>query len=386
MFKRHFSVSVISRIGVVVSLAAALICIPTAGMAAPILAPTLASFAVLGASDVTCVPTCVIGGNVGSFPTAPTSTGADYSFSFGSFQPGLEGLAQIQLTNAINTINAFLLTDTIADGNLDAYQTTNGGFISPGTYDVGAATENLVGIFVLDGGGLNTARWAFRFSSALVTSTVSNVVVQNVGNGAGVGLYWTVATAATINGPTFARNVMAGTSITSDGDLVLSCGRLLAVTGLVSLIHDTISIGCTNEYGGSDGFNERGDVNPGPGPGRLRCPARLNGPARVGVGRDCPARETADRFRSGLAGGFDMSVYVGSGFSRTVLVRLEAAPLTYGGLERNVHADVDLPRADHRRRLSEERRGQRAAVADVVGAVGQVLDLHEQLQPVARGA
>ena len=263
MRKGSCSVSLVSRIVVVASLATALVGVPTAGMAAPILAPNLASFAVLGAADVTCVPTCVIGGNVGSFPTAPTSTAADYSFSFGSFQPGLEGLAQVQLTAAINAVNAFLLTDTIANGDLDAYQTTNGGFISPGTYDVGAATTNLAGTLVLDGGGLNTARWAFRFSSSLVTSTVSNVVVQNVGDGAGVGLYWTVASAATINGPTFAGNVMAGTSITSDGDLVLSCGRLLADTGLVSLIHDTISTGCANEYGGSHGYNESGDINPG---------------------------------------------------------------------------------------------------------------------------
>ena len=48
------------------------------------------------------------------------------------------------------------------------------------------------------------------FESALVTSTASNVVVQNVGDGAGVGLYWTVASAATINGPTFAGNVRHG--------------------------------------------------------------------------------------------------------------------------------------------------------------------------------
>jgi hypothetical protein len=276
MRKGHCSVSFVSRIVVVASFATALVGVPTAGTAAPILAANLAGFAVLGSADVTCVPTCVIGGNVGSFPTAPTSTATDYSFSFGSFQPGLEGLAQIQLTAAINAVNAFLLDDIIADGNLDAYQTTNGGFISPGTYDVGAATANLTGTLVLDGGGSNTARWAFRFSSSLITSTVSNVVVQNVGDGAGVGLYWTVASAATINGPTFAGNVMAGTSITSDGDLVLSCGRLLADTGLVSLIHDTISIGCENEYPGSDGFNEGGRrFNPGPDPSPVPEPTSM---------------------------------------------------------------------------------------------------------------
>jgi hypothetical protein len=91
--------------------------------------------------------------------------------------------------------------------------------------------------------GSNTARWAFRFSSSLITSTASNVIVQNVGDGSDVGLYWTVASSATINGPTFAGNVMAHTSITSDGNLTLDCGRLLANTGNVTMIQDTVSIG-----------------------------------------------------------------------------------------------------------------------------------------------
>ena len=69
--------------------------------------------------------------------------------------------------------------------------------------------------------------------------------MQNVGDGAGVGIYWTVGSAATLNGPTFAGNVLAHDLISSDGDLKIDCGRLLSATTQVTLIHDKISIaGC----------------------------------------------------------------------------------------------------------------------------------------------
>jgi hypothetical protein len=48
-------------------------------------------------------------------------------------------------------------------------------------------------------------------------------------------------------------------------------------------------------------------------------------------------------------------------------------------LKREIHSDIDLPSTVHRGRLPEERRGQRAAVPDIVGTIGQVLDLHEHL-------
>jgi len=82
---------------------------------------------------------------------------------------------------------------------------------------------------------------------------MSNVLVQNVGSGDDVGIYWSVASAATLNGPTFAGNVLAHDLISSDGDLTISCGRLLSAETQVTLIHDSISItGCQNDSGGYD--------------------------------------------------------------------------------------------------------------------------------------
>ena len=225
-------------------------------LAAPILGDDLASFAVLAATGVTSGGTgSTIGGNLGSSPTG-SLTGV-YNFTSGSLQADtlLAQNAQVQLNAAILAVNAFVPNATIANGNLDEFQLSQtGSVIAPGTYAVAAATTNLTGNLVLDGGGSNTAVWVFQFSSTLITGTSSNVTVQNVGDGAGVGLYWTVGTAATLNGPTFAGNVLANQLISSDGDLTIACGRLLSAEAQVTLIEDNISIGTCL----SGGFDQRG--------------------------------------------------------------------------------------------------------------------------------
>ncbi|MHB1199776.1 MAG: ice-binding family protein [Polaromonas sp.] len=248
--------------------------------AAPILGSALASFAVLGAQGVTNVPTSTIGGNLGSAPNA--TTGGGYVFTSGSLQPNtaLAQQAQIDLDTAILAVNAGTGT-VVAGGNLDAFQTLNGGVILPGAYDVPAALANLVGTLVLDGAGSDSAVWRFRFTSTLITATGSNVTVQNIGDGSNVGIYWSVATAATLNGDTFAGNVLANQLISSDGNLTIKCGRLLSAEAQVTLIKDSISICAGNVVtggGGGDvvnsgGFDQGADIGSGgytvPEPGSL---------------------------------------------------------------------------------------------------------------------
>jgi hypothetical protein len=245
---------------IVVASLCALVCVPTTGLAAPILGADLATFAVLGAAGVTNVPTSTIGGNLGSAPNP--SVGGGYLFTSGSLQPNtfLAQQAQLQLDAAILAVNAGLGT-LIPGGDLDAFQALNGGFISPGVYDVPAAiTDNLTGALFLNGLGSNSAVWRFRFSSTLKTSTISTVNVMGVGDGSLVGLYWTVASAATLNGPTFAGNVLAHDLISSDGDLTIACGRLLSAETQVTLINDKISItGCS-----SNGYDQGGQATAPP--------------------------------------------------------------------------------------------------------------------------
>jgi hypothetical protein len=225
----------------------------SSALATPIFAPDLASFAVLGATGGTNVPVSTIGGNLGSAPNG--SIGGGYVFTSGSFQANTATTqqAQLDLDAAIVALSAFGVGTTITGGNLDAWQALHGGFIAPGTYTVSAAMANLAGDLFLDGGGNSDAVWVFQFESTLITSVMSNVFVNNVGSGDNVGLYWNVRSAATLNGATFAGNVLARDLISSDGNLTIGCGRLLSATSQVTLIQDSVSItGCSGASGGFD--------------------------------------------------------------------------------------------------------------------------------------
>lgn len=223
---------------------------PSQGLATPILGSNLASFAVLGAAGVTNVPVSTIGGNLGSSPNP--SVGGGYIFTSGSFQQNtaLAQNAQLELDTAILDLN-----NTTTHPSTGIF-TSNGAPVtySPGVYDGGDVT--LGAAVTLDGGTSNSAVWIFRTTSTLITATTANVSVTNVGNGANVGIYWVVGSAATLNGPTFVGNVLAHDLISSDGNLTIACGRLLSAETQVTLIKDNISIGCVGTGLGSGGFDQ----------------------------------------------------------------------------------------------------------------------------------
>lgn len=225
----------------------------TPAWSAPVLKSDLASFAVLGASGVTNVPTSTIGGNLGS--SANSSVGGGYIFTAGSLQQNTATAqqAQLDLETAILDINGMANTGGTLNADLAGLT------IAPGVYEVLAGTTNLSGLLKLDGAGSNTAVWVFRFASTLIANEGSNVNVVNVGNGSGVGIYWSVGTAATLNGSTFAGNVLARDLVSSNGGLTVGCGRLLSADKQVTLIQDKVSIGCgvSTDIGfGSGGFDQ----------------------------------------------------------------------------------------------------------------------------------
>ena len=263
---------------------------PAQGLAAPILGADLASFAVLGATSVTNdypTNTSTIFGNVGVYAgvsitgfSAPTP-GVATPDATGQVTGGdlhqttaVAAQAQLDLDAAILTLNGMANTGGTIGPELT-------GTYAPGVYDVGAGL--LSGALVLDGGGSDSAVWVFRFTSTLTTAAIgSSVTVEDVGDGSNVGIYWVVGTAATLNGPSFAGNVLAQTTISSDGALTLGCGRLLSATADVTLIGDTISIGCTGGGivtggGGGDVADSGGfDQNPPPfGPSGVPEPGTL---------------------------------------------------------------------------------------------------------------
>jgi len=245
---------------------------PAQGLAQSILGPQLATFAVLGETSVTNVPTSTIVGNVGVSAgvsitgfgtTIPLTATSDPQVTGGLIHTttGLAAQAQVQLDAAILTLNNTSLFPSSASlgGNIN-------GTYGPGVYDGGAGL--LTGALILDGSLNGSAPdvWVFRFTSTLTTEeSLSSVSVTNVG--ADAGRYWVVGTDATLNGPTFAGNVLAQTTIRSNGALTLGCGRLLSATADVTLIGDTISAGCFGTLGsGSGGFDQGNSTAPIPEP------------------------------------------------------------------------------------------------------------------------
>lgn len=241
--------------------------------AAPILGANLASFAVLGATGVTNVPGSILGGNLGSAPTP--SSGGGYVFTSGSLQPNtlLAQNAQLELDAAILALSGMGPGLTLGSDLT--------GTIFPGIYTVPAGPTNLSGALILDEGGSNSAVFVFQFPSTFITSTTSTVTVQNVGDGANVGVYFNVGSAATLNGFTLAGNVLANSLISSDGNLTIACGRVLSAESQVTLIQDAISLGCAGTGFGSGGFDQGVGIGSGGQIARVPEPVTL---ALLGLG------------------------------------------------------------------------------------------------------
>ena len=129
---------------------ALLLCAPSQGLAVSILGGTLDNYAVLAYAGVTCVPTCNIGGNVGS---DPIPAAAAFNFISGGIVDNANaGTAQTELTAAVFDVNNAGSFSTITAGNLDAFM---GGVITPGNYEY-AGVATLVGGITLDGGPTST--------------------------------------------------------------------------------------------------------------------------------------------------------------------------------------------------------------------------------------
>ena len=259
-------------------LVAALAYGPSQGLAVPILGADLASFAVLGATTVTNVPTSTIVGNVGvspgtsitGFNSVAGSATADTQVTGGLVQSNtaIAALAQGQLTTARG-----ILTSLGAGITLGA--NLAGLTLTPGIYTVLAGTTNLSGTLTLNGLGNPNALWVFQMPSTLITSPGS--VVNVINTGAGAGLFWNVGSSATLDTTTsFEGNILALTSISLNTGAKITCGRALADNGAVTLQQNTISIGCagTGEEGSNGLSGGRLDVVGGvvrvvPEPGTL---------------------------------------------------------------------------------------------------------------------
>jgi ice-binding like protein len=129
----------------------------------------------------------------------------------------------------------------------------------PGVFSTGS-TFDLTGTLTLDFKNLSNASFIFLIGSSLMAEHGSTVALQNVGSNDSVFWVMPAGSAAIGTGATFAGNILANTSITFGDSATLNCGRALASTGDVTMLTNTLSIGCENALVTTSGGTEAGNV------------------------------------------------------------------------------------------------------------------------------
>jgi len=204
----------------------------------PIDLGTANSFAVLAGSTVTNTGPSVVSGDLGVFPGSAVTgfTGPPNGTVVNGTLHVTDGTAmqaQSDLTTAYNQAAGETPctdeTGKVLGQDIGTIATP----LLPGVYCFSSSAQ-LTGSLHLSGAGV----YIFQIGSTLTTAPGSSVVLDS--NASACDIFWQVGTSATIDTTThFVGTVMANASISVNNGAVVE-GRLLARTGQVSLINDTI--------------------------------------------------------------------------------------------------------------------------------------------------
>jgi hypothetical protein len=201
---------------------------------------SMGSFAVLAGSAVTNTGTSTANGDVGVSPgTSITGFGPPSAIT-GVFHSGdfVAAAAQAALTVAYLDAQSRTPGPTLS-GDI------GGQTLGPGVY-TSASSLAITGTLSLDAGGNKDATWIFQIGSTLTTaSDNSNIALLNGAQASNV--IWAVGSSATLTGESnFVGTILAQASITV-GTKVNVNGRLLARTGAVTLISDSVTLFISSE-------------------------------------------------------------------------------------------------------------------------------------------
>ena len=195
---------------------------------------TATSFAVLAGTTVTNTGSSTISGDLGVDPGSAVTGAPLVEPPYSTFAADSVALqAQTHLTTAYNQAAGEGPATILTGVDLTNLTLTPGVYQSPSD---GGLTINGPQNLTLSGAGVFIFQTGA--SQSLVTSTTSNVAY--IDGASPCDVFWQVGSSATLDGPQFIGTVMASTSITV-GSGVTVIGRLLAGTGDVTLISDTIN-------------------------------------------------------------------------------------------------------------------------------------------------
>ena len=245
----------------------------------PVLLGTADSFAVLAGTTITNTGPTVINGNLGLHPGSAV-VGVPPGTVNGA-QHVADAAAQQAATALTTAYNDAAGRPSTASSPADI----GGRILTEGVYrSGGVASLGLTGRVTLDAQGDPRAVFIFQIPSTLITATDSSVRLVNGAQACNV--FWQVGSSATLGTRTaFQGNVLAATSI-SASDGVTVKGRLLARSGAVTLINDTVTrSACAAGTGPGAGPGSGPGTDPGTDSGRGAPGARR---AAVEARRDRP--------------------------------------------------------------------------------------------------
>ena len=209
-------------------------------VSSPALAQSLGaaqSFAILGGSAVNANGTgSLVNGDVGVSPGSsitgfPAQANVVPPFSFAHSADGPANNARASTLTLYNFLAA-------AGGATPILPGLDGQMLGPGTYTTGAALLVAGGTLTLNGAGT----YIFQVTSSLTTGVGSNVVL----NGANpCNVFWQVTSLATLNGATFAGNVVAQTGVHLGTGASLTGRALAAAAGDVTMAGSNNVGGCS---------------------------------------------------------------------------------------------------------------------------------------------
>jgi uncharacterized repeat protein (TIGR01451 family) len=198
----------------------------------PVNLGTAGNFAVLAGSGITNTGPTTITGDVGTFPTT-TETGFGSVTLIGTNHMGdaVTQVAKTDLTTAYDDAAGRVPAITVS-GDL------GGLTLVPGVYK-SASSLGLTGTLTLNAQGDPNAVFIFQMGSTLTTASGSNVSLINGTQSCNI--FWQVGSSATLGtGSTFRGTILALASITATTGVMVD-GRLLAMTGAVTLDTNTIT-------------------------------------------------------------------------------------------------------------------------------------------------
>ena len=206
----------------------------------PILAQSLGaaqSFAILGGSAVNANGTgSLVNGDVGVSPGSsitgfPAQANVVPPFSFAHSADGPANNARASTLTLYNFLAA-------AGGATPILPGLDGQMLGPGTYTTGAALLVAGGTLTLNGAGT----YIFQVTSSLTANVGSNVVLNGVNP---CNVFWQVTSLATLNGATFAGNVVAQTGVHLGTGASLTGRALAAAAGDVTMAGSNSVGGCS---------------------------------------------------------------------------------------------------------------------------------------------